>query len=752
MVWKWHFADEFTKPEKLLRAATTSRYGVYSICYFLVFLMVISLINVFGPQLHRRYTVLKYLEREHNAGLAQESSNTLETDRAGSRLAQPHFGSGINKTLIEGPVHGSSVHSLHNGNGPSGKTGSGSEGGNGDAIDDINNNVNVNNNYTINDNKNTILNNTHQPSWLSKLVPVYTCKLPSHAISFPLIPVVGFWSFIFLILILNETQYEYTYLAKRLGRVPVALLPPVYFLTLKPSPLPQTFYLQLVPFHKWLSRLVFVMLVAHGLVYIYIYIVLNKLAKLGQLTNVSGIVAFFFFVAMVLTSLKPIRRRFYNTVFYPVHYILSWGCLPLIYFHSRNTTYPYVYASLGILVLQMLYRFKLSQRGVRLPVQYISSTMLFVSIPRAGLSQSFQKYFTPGSHLRISSSLMPMARIKSMIPFGRGGQSHGGKSLTVNGSVVSSLVQSTHPYTIASLPQDPNIMLCIRKTRYPIKLNRAYTIEGPYYSSLPSPYFDDVSRGRVKRVLFVAGGTGIAFCAPLMRHLRGMNVAVKLVWAIRDMNDAKALQYLGLEQAALQDKQVEVYVTRSAVLGNSDGLRDGMFQPQTVDEGLVVSIDDKWCDGGESRGMGAQYDEESALQRNMGMTYGSVDVGGNSYNDNICNDSTSHTIQGKIMAGYSTTKRETRDQSYMKRALDTDFTSIMINSRPVLNLRLKSWLYGVGIDTDWCCCLDQLFKPDGPKEQEGRWVLASGGAALVSESERWAIENGFSFHKDEFSL
>lgn len=83
-----------------------------------------------------------------------------------------------------------------------------------------------------------------------------------------------------------------------------------------------------------------------------------------------------------------------------------------------------------------------------------------------------------------------------------------------------------------------------------------------------------------------------------------MNVAVKLVWAIRDMNDAKALQYLGLEQAALQDKQVEVYVTRGAVLGNSDRFRDGMFQPQTVDEELVVSIDDEWCDGGESRGMG----------------------------------------------------------------------------------------------------------------------------------------------------
>lgn len=152
---------------------------------------------------------------------------------------------------------------------------------------------------------------------IDKYIYLYSKTLPSRAVKLPLVPVILFWSVIFIILTLRETQQEFTYLAKRLGRVPVALLPATYFLTLRPSPLPQTFYLQLVPFHKWLARIVFLMLVAHGIVYLYIYSNMGKLSKLLVLSNISGIVAFFIFVVIVLTSLKPLRRRYYNTVFSP---------------------------------------------------------------------------------------------------------------------------------------------------------------------------------------------------------------------------------------------------------------------------------------------------------------------------------------------------------------------------------------------------------------------------------------------------
>ena len=83
-------------------------------------------------------------------------------------------------------------------------------------------------------------------------------------------------------LTLAETNHDLTYLVKRLGRVAVALLPISYFLTLRPSPLPQTLYLQLLPMHKILTRLVVLFVTLHAFIYVYIYYETNKLQKLFE--------------------------------------------------------------------------------------------------------------------------------------------------------------------------------------------------------------------------------------------------------------------------------------------------------------------------------------------------------------------------------------------------------------------------------------------------------------------------------------
>lgn len=1032
MLGKWHIADSFSKPEKLLRSATTFKYGVYTFTFLCAFLVFVSFANLVGPRLHtleslnkalkKRYEEeLEELEQEelrHSSSLnngnkyqddpVQQNSTTAATTtttttnnksclisstdddnltspkplrgaqipfqgkkrscndsyQKGSHCsteqpeqpeppfrfpAKPPTASSNTQTstdLVQTVNHTASqtVHQITNNSfsstsssPSSSSSSSSSEHTEVDSLSDHSsierkisnssqnknqhfhnhNHQNISTCNDFNDSNNLIGPNSlstgsvlfdspsriaprpppfaNIPSWLSRYIIVYTHKLPSNAIQLPVSYIVWFWSAVFLVLIFNETQYEFTYLAKRLGRVPVALLPPVYFLTLKPSPLPQTVYLQLIPFHKWLSRLVFLMVVAHALVYLYIYTIMGKLSKLLHWTNVVGILAFFGFVAMVLTSLKPIRRRFYNTIFYPTHYILSWAVLPCIYYHSACNTYPYVYGCLGLYAVQMGYKVYLSQTEVRLPVQYISSSMLFVAIPREKLSKTFQDYYLPGSHLRISSSPMLLTRLKSSLPLPTCMKQ---KSLSrgprPQGDVVSSLIQSTHPYTIASLPQDPFLMLCIRKTRFPIKLNKGYTIAGPY-SSIQSPFFNDIEKGLVKRVLFVAGGTGIAFCAPLMRRLINMGVPVKLLWAIRDMNDVQVLTHLGLAKAALENKQVEVYVTRAgqhvcsmkdrtaallknietvskkakghlrrasghftaAINGinhfrnevvageignnnsnntnaittttansNSDNTNEdkesqsafhGMFTPQTEDEGMSISIDNTLCDGGESRTIASQmnksvpsyvddsgrivpiatfgsndgnmgygggnnyndnentgnvYDEESMLQSSFqGNSYGSVAQSAYTYetpfgngqqqrpltdnNTNINNNTTSNT-------SHPTTQIQRRNTNFANfpavSAPDLDYTSVTINSRPVLNLRLKSWLHGISaVDNDngdgnTCCCIDQLLKTDMETDCSGRWILASGGEALVGETERWAKGNGFSFLKDEFSL
>lgn len=689
-LWKWHITPKLTKPEKLLRSQTTARYAQYAIWFVMVFLVMMAIVNVVGPRVHRLDAVQEALENKRKEDSERRASASKKVRVNGS--------TGLNSNGLVDSYGSTNSNDSINTNGSMNPN---------TQIDSNNKNKQTtsNPNGLINSDAPTFI--TKIPPWISKRIYIYTKKLPSHEVKLPLYPIMAFWSLVLLFLIFNETHYELTYLAKRLGRVSVSLLPPVYFLTLRPSPLPRTFYLQLVPFHKWLARLVFVTVVAHGLVYFFVYTSTSRLPKLTRVSNLLGIAAFFCFVAIVLTSLKPVRRRFYNTVFYPVHFVCLWGVQPLIYYHSYKGSRTYVCICVGILIGQIWYRWYLTKRGTRLPVQYVSSTMLFISIPREQLGGLFQSgSFTPGAHLRISSSGMLISRIANILP---GGWKNKYKRPGPNGGYFSSLIQSTHPYTIASLPQDPVVKLCIRKTRFRIKLNKGYTITGPY-SSVSVPFFEDARVGQMKRVLFVAGGTGIAFCAPLMRYLIAQGVGVKMMWAIRDMEDARVLNELGLAKAALEDKQVEIYVTRGSnktpgSLSFLDWIEEeerlavrdtiqGMFTAQTVDEGLEVKIDNTICDGGENRTIG----------RKPG--YGSI-------------------------------------------GQEDDYRSVMINSRPVLNLRIKSWLYGMAVDGNRCCCLDQLVAPE---ETAGRWIVASGGETLVCETERWAADNGLSFYKDEFSL
>lgn len=79
-------------------------------------------------------------------------------------------------------------------------------------------------------------------------------------------------STILTLLTLLQTHMDVCFIAARLGRVSVYCLPTVLFLTLRPSPLPHTLYLALIPIHKWLSRLIFLQGILHSLLY-FIYFV-----------------------------------------------------------------------------------------------------------------------------------------------------------------------------------------------------------------------------------------------------------------------------------------------------------------------------------------------------------------------------------------------------------------------------------------------------------------------------------------------
>lgn len=405
-------------------------------------------------------------------------------------------------------------------------------------------------------------------------------------------------------------------IAKRLGRLCVALMPPLYFVILYPSPLPRSFYLQLLPIHKFLARLVVVFAIVHGAVYAWAYYQYDLLFKLKKWPNILGILALLVFVGMAVTSFHQVRRRAFE-LFYQSHIIGSWLCLPLLRWHSRPRADWYLYACLAVLVCQIGLKIHYSCT-TKLRVQFVSPTMLLVIIPKTQLPASKFWNWPVASHLRLSGPYRnPL-----------------------------NWVRSTHPYTIASLPDDNSLKLVVRPGDYKVKMREDYTIFGPH-ACLPNYILHQIHSRLTRRILIVVGGTGIAFGAPMMRYVRLHGCDCKLIWAMRDPMDAKVLPQLGLHEDVL-DGNVEIYYTGES-LKTQDG--DNMILD---DELLSVRTSDD-C-----------YDEEGNRPGN--------------------------------------TRRVNRDPVL------SQYAEFMYNSRPHLNLRLKLWIYGYTVDERDCCCADRILE------------------------------------------
>lgn len=495
-------------------------------------------------------------------------------------------------------------------------------------------------------------------------------RLVPNFVRWPVTLTTVLWTVGLAYLLFYETHHDLTFLVKRLGRVAVALMPPLYFLTLRPTPLPYTFYLQLLPFHKWLSRIVVVLSLLHGFIYWYIYLQTNKIHKLYKVANICGIVAGVGFAALGLTSLPPFRRAFYS-VFYTVHYTLAWICVILIACHASPPAYSYMAGCAAILVFQIIFR--LHKTGhTKLPVQFVSDSLYMVSIPFNQLPPKLRRTFTPGAHVRIST---PVYDPRTWF-------------------------QSSHPYTVASLPHEEHLKLVIRKTQFPIRLRQTYSVCGPF-NSLPNDFMNLARNGQITRALLVMGGSGIAFGAPVFRFLKTMNVRVKLLWAIKDIREIAVLAQLGLAND-LQD--IEIYISPKRV--TSLGLRKMSSDfflysgAPNEDEDLDVAIEDEYCAGYES----------SPLLSSRQTSYDSME-------QNVA-----------------------------------DLAPNVFNHRLTLNNRLKYWLCGLSMNENECSCLDYMMVQIKPHHTTGTWVISSGANNLVNEAKCWANDNNFQFFQEEFAL
>lgn len=331
-------------------------------------------------------------------------------------------------------------------------------------------------------------------------------------------------------------------------RITYALFPVILFLSLRPSPLPNVAYIEALQLHKWVSRLVVLLGLIHSCMYLGVFIVTKRPAKIVKFDNLLGVVALVLLLVMAVASLKPIRRRFYS-VFYYLHYPLAWVTTVLIIFHARPGVLPLAFWCVAILAGQVVHRVFTAARAEAVAVSQIAPTLKLVVLPRHVLPA----YFPVGTHVRVSQPLRTLA----------------------------AWTHATHPYTVASLPEDGEVRLLVRELKFKIGAGDELAVLGPF----PSAAAASEIYARARRVLVFAGGSGLSYGAAVCRGLELRGVDVQLVWMVRSRAEITALGLLEVANA-------EVYVTgggntrylNKQPSGDATGVDDALELEELLDE------------------------------------------------------------------------------------------------------------------------------------------------------------------------
>lgn len=355
---------------------------------------------------------------------------------------------------------------------------------------------------------------------------------------------ISLWTVVFLVLGLSQLHgSDLIFLAKRLGRLCAVALPAVFFLTLRPSPLPHTLYLTILPMHKWLSRAVVLSAVVHTALYCGYFDKNGTWDKAWKPENLTGWAAVVGFVLIAVSSVSTARDRSYKT-FFINHYFWSWVIVLALPFHIRPVnTYVANTLNIGLLLWQAAIRIYMTRvsRKNDLKVYDVSPNLACVEFPNSLLQIPASN---PGAHVRVTNyhPNIIMRLFKQLIP-------------------------NYHPYTLVSLPLDRMQRLIVRKSAFQWESARRYMVCGTFDPKLmliksrntPQAKFS-LSKLAVnaRKILVVIGGSAISFAIPLVRTANYHGIPIKVIWVVRDFRDIAVLRYF---DGYIHGDDFEIFVT-----------------------------------------------------------------------------------------------------------------------------------------------------------------------------------------------
>lgn len=602
-----------------------------------------------------------------------------------------------------------------------------------------------------------------------------------------------FWIIILGLLSLTSLHGgDLIFLAKRLGRIAANSLSIILLLSMKPSPLPNTLYLSLIPIHKWISRIIIIQSIVHAALYCGFFQRENTWNKAIKPENIYGWVSLACFFIILFTSLLRFRNLCYSA-FFNFHYICTWIIVICLQFHIRPNNFGWFTAiNLLILAFQIGYRIHLTKVSTSddILVNNVSPNLALVEFNNKLIQKAAT---TPGSHIRLTK---------------------------LNGSYFSTalkfLIPNYHPYTLVSLPNDLTQKLIIKKGSFKFENNTKYLMNGSYDPHLLfiNNFEKDfrISRLKIntKRVLIIIGGSAISFALPILRVMNYHGIPIKIVWVIKDFRDIAILKSF---DGYIHGNDIEIFVTGGETVDDlksyksyrslpgtrrSYGTFDLELNPDELehsyystmndsgryieDENVDISVLDE--DDGSTED---QEDEDDCYRSNR--SYSTFDPhsevldpeeeSGEEDNDQLLSQTIddyelspsrsrhSHktSVSSHTNEHFIPTIKSANDLSreYLKNYNDTvtkmNLANKIYKGRPNINYRYFNWCLHEGftqcsgpveVGSNLVCCKDLQANNIQDIDLSKVWVISAGPKGLVNNVKVWAYENGLKFHEEAF--
>lgn len=641
---------------------------------------------------------------------------------------------------------------------------------------------------------NRLVNPEGRGGILKRLLRVFTRVLKHIAyvsyLNYQSIVQIVLWTFIFITLsFVDINNGDLIFMAKRLGRLSVVSLPTVFFLTIRPSPLPNTLYLNLLPIHKWLSRGVIILAVIHTFLYLGFFNKNGTWNKAWKRENLYGWAALAGFVMIIITSLLRLRDRSYKLFFFN-HYFWSWVIVLLLPFHVRpvRTTYANC-LNIAILIYQIYYRVAntCTSDPDDFKVTDVSPNLALIDFPNRLVKIRADN---PGAHVRITDHHQNL-----LVRF------------------YKQLIPNYHPYTLVSLPLDRSQKLIVRKSSFQWNNGIKYKLYGSFDPKLLLVKSKNNSKSKfsisklginAKKMLIVVGGSAISFAIPISRVLNYHGIPVKILWVIRDFRDIAVLRHF---EGYIHGDDFEIFVTGNPAeneeydatanigsyssygtfnfLSNKPSFANLEFNERS---GLLFSTNDDSHLNQELENVDVDFldqetpDEEDDERDCTAQLFSPLNDYHEQFEDSIEFDE-EEAIGHDTMSNFS--RRSSRSHSINERfSIDIEkgneshrqyhntlkrlnLYNRIYKGRPKLNYRYYNWcvnqhdiftqcsgpqqLDGTGL----VCCRDipgrnKIGGEHKLPDAEKVWVIAAGPKSLVKNVQLWASENGLKYHEEAF--